>query len=210
MRWHRLGPLRVLGLLVVASGALFMGLGALLFTAQAIRGVEYGDPLGSLACVGITFVGLALALVRLVRPHLAVRRWPIAHAPRPAVTLGPPAHHSRLCLCGGAAPVARVVPIRLKGILPIGAVYEHACPECKATFNVHDVRGVVFSGFAATFLSAAGALISAVPPGSAMGAADQNRWIGMGLLAIGVLAFGVPIARVVGRLRHPLARPSRF
>jgi hypothetical protein len=115
---------------------------------------------------------------------------------------------ARRCRCGAPAPRVRVVQERLKSIIPIGIVYEHSCAACGLTFNVHSVTAVLFASFAAAFLTAAGALVTLHPPGSAVGAADTNRWFGVGLLVIGLLTWIVPVARIVGRARHRVVRPQ--
>jgi len=121
-----------------------------------------------------------------------------------------PSARSRRCRCGASAALVQVIPERLRNVLPIGNVHEHSCATCGVTFNVHDAFGIVFSVLASSFLAAVGALVTAHPPGAAAGASDSNRWFGVALLVVGVLAWSVPIARVVARLRHPIVRPTSF
>ena len=111
---------------------------------------------------------------------------------------------ARRCGCGAAAPRVRVIRERLKGFIPIGSVHEHSCAACGATFNVYSVTAVLFASFAAAILTAAGALMVLHPPGSAVGAESSNRWFGVGLLVVGLLAWIVPASRNVGRWRHAI------
>lgn len=207
--WRRMGPLRVLGIAALAPAALLWAFGAFVFTAQVIFG-DASEAIGALACVGLALAGTVLALASLARPWWTARGWPVVDAPRPLVAFGRSAPAARACRCGAPAPAVRRVPLRLRALIPMGHVHEHACDACKATFNVHDLASVLTSALAASILTAAGATVIAFPPGSAVGATASNRWFGVGLLGIGLLAFAVPATRLAGRLRHPLVRPARF
>lgn len=125
----------------------------------------------------------------------------------PSSSANDSAAEARLCECGAAAPRVRVVQERLRRIIPIGKVHEHSCAACGVTFNVRSVTAVLFASFAAALLTAAGALVTLHPPGSAVGAAESNRWFGVGVLAVAVLAWIVPVARIVVRARHRVVRP---
>jgi len=172
---------------------------------SAAFGSARSDALLGLACLLPPCAAMLGAVYVLWRRWTAERRWPPVDAPRPALArpyrAGTPS--ARRCACGASAPVVRVVQERLKHILPIGKVREHSCAACGRTFNVHDRWAVAFASLAASILSAAGAFVVLVPPGS-------SRWIGYVLLALGVGAWSVPIARVAARARHPIVGPTQF
>ena len=209
--WARRGCLHVVLVVALAPLALMMGFGTLLFCAMTIAGrVSLAEGLGQIFCVGSVLTGLIALLVSIARPLLAERRWPIVDAPRPSLTKPASGLASRRCECGSAARNVRIVQVRLRGMIPIGEIHEYSCPACKRTFNLHNGWSVAFSMGSAAFLTAVGALVTAFPPGSAVGAESSNRWFGVGLLAIGVLTWIVPTVRIAGRLRHRGVPPTRF
>lgn len=75
--------------------------------------------------------------------------------------------------------------------------------RCQRRFSVHSVGSVIFALFAAAYLGSCGSLVVVHPPGSAVGAADQNRWFGVAILVFALVAFVLVISRAVARLRHP-------
>ncbi|HSO40219.1 MAG TPA: hypothetical protein VLT33_47160 [Labilithrix sp.] len=71
----------------------------------------------------------------------------------------------------------------------VGNRYEHACDRCKATFSVEDSARIASALVAAVALCCAAAFVVAHPPGSAIGAEDQNRWFGIALAVFGALGW---------------------
>lgn len=81
--------------------------------------------------------------------------------------------------------------------------YEHTCGSCNTTFSVGDTKRILSALFAAVALSCVAALIVAHPPGSALGAATENRWYGLGLTAFGAAAWLRLALMIRGRSAHP-------
>jgi hypothetical protein len=85
--------------------------------------------------------------------------------------------------CGEAAPCVRI--LRSASFVVVGNRYEHACDRCKVTFSVEDLARIASALVAAVALCCAAAFVVAHPPGSAIGAEDQNRWFGVALAVFG-------------------------
>ena len=93
----------------------------------------------------------------------------------------------RRCRCGVAAPCVRIW--RSSAFVVVGNRYEHLCDRCKQTFSVQDTPRIASALVATAALCCAGAFVVAHPPGSAIGAESQNHWVGVALVAFGVLAW---------------------
>jgi hypothetical protein len=87
--------------------------------------------------------------------------------------------------------------------IPVGTRHQYRCSVCARTFTVHDNRSIVFSLTIAIVLCGVGALVIAVPPGSAVGAAQSNQWFGVGLVAFGAIAWLMVALAIRGRIDHP-------
>jgi len=124
---------------------------------------------------------------------------PPGASPPPEV---PPLAPTRACRCGGRAPCVLVDVERARG-LAVGKRFEHVCSRCTRRFSVHSVGSVIFAFFAAAYLGSCGSLVVVNPPGSAVGAADQNRWFGVAILVFASVALALVVLRCAARLRHP-------
>lgn len=193
------GARRVLLVAPVAFGALVTGFGTLLVIALTIAGSPDGG-LDKLACLAplfaVQFVPLAIVLWR----SIALRRWPVVDAPRPALTRRAPEAPWRRCSCGEPARVVAVVQERVRGA-PVGRVYEHSCSTCKRTFVVYGRSAIAFAMVASAFLTGAAAVFLLHP---------QNVWVGVVLAAASAFGWALSAARIVGRFRHPEVRPIVF
>ncbi|MEO8797918.1 MAG: hypothetical protein ABI551_08540 [Polyangiaceae bacterium] len=108
----------------------------------------------------------------------------------------------RACRCAHAAPCIKIAQRRMRGIR-VGTRYDYACARCSQTFSVSDAAGIAFSCVAALALSAAGALIVAFPPGSAVDAERSNQWFGAILIVCGAFFWVQVVLRARGRILHP-------
>lgn len=115
---------------------------------------------------------------------------------------------ARRCRCGVAAPMVFLRQETLRRFISIGQVYEHACTACGHKFGVHSITGMLFMICCATVVVGLGILMMLVPPGKAVGAGATNRNFGIGILVIGACGVAMAIARIVGRLRHPVVKSS--
>ena len=123
---------------------------------------------------------------------------PAATRPPEVPPLGP----TRACRCGGRSPCVAVEVERARGV-PVGKRFEHECLGCNRRFRVHSIGSVVFALFATTVLGSCGSLVVVHPPGSAVGAENENRWFGVAILVAAACSFALLVARIVARLRHP-------
>jgi DNA-directed RNA polymerase subunit RPC12/RpoP len=108
----------------------------------------------------------------------------------------------RRCVCSRAAPCIRIMQRRMQGI-PVGTRYQYRCSACSRAFTVHDNRSIVFWAITAIVLCAAGALVLAFPPGSAVGAERSNQWFGAALVVFGAIGWLIVGLAIRGRIEHP-------
>ncbi|MBL8954520.1 MAG: hypothetical protein JNK82_27320 [Myxococcaceae bacterium] len=92
--------------------------------------------------------------------------------------------------------------------LTVGTHFHHVCAACKSDFSVPSTGAISFSFFATLFLAGVGAIVVINPPGAAVGAQDDNRWFGWGLLAFAFGGLVVFAARLRARVLHPAVRTS--
>lgn len=114
----------------------------------------------------------------------------------------PAAPQGRRCVCSRIAPCTRIIQRRIQGI-PVGTRHQYRCSGCTRAFTVHDNGSIVFTFVTAIVLSAAGALVIAFPPGSAVGAEQSNQWFGVGLAVLGVIGWVMAGLAIRGRIVHP-------
>ena len=111
----------------------------------------------------------------------------------------------RSCACGETARCVGQSIERAKGI-PVGTKYEYRCDGCKQHFATHSAGGIAFVAFGALFLSSIAWLLVAHPPGSAVGAEENNRWAGWVLCGFAAIMWAMLGARLLALQRHPVIR----
>jgi hypothetical protein len=121
----------------------------------------------------------------------------------PSAPPEPPGPPRRACSCGSSARCVAVVAQRAR-FFPAGNRYDYEC-ACKRSFSVYDLAGIAFTFLAGGVVTAAGALVTMYPPGSAVGAENSNRWFGVALLVFGAAGWLMFVARVRARIVHPAA-----
>lgn len=109
---------------------------------------------------------------------------------------------TRRCRCGAHAVCYAATEQSARGV-PVGMAYDHQCARCKRTFRIHSLGSVIFTVLCMLVMGSCGTLVTVHPPGEAVGAQDDNRWFGVGLLVFAGLALLLVVAKIVAHLRYP-------